>query len=105
MSMSGHWEAIKRRARWKGAVAEAARLCLMEPSGKVPTREGAILLAELRAFCRADVTCVVVGKDGHIDTHATMVAEGRREVWTRLHELLELDDQAIREIMKEANDA
>jgi hypothetical protein len=34
-----------------------------------------------------------------------MVAEGRREVWTRLRELLELDDQAIREIMKEANDA
>ena len=105
MSMSGPWEAIKRRARWKGHVAEAARLCLMEPSGKAPTREGAILLAELRAFCRADVTCVVVGKDGHIDTHATMVAEGRREVWTRLHELLELDDQAIHEIMKEANDA
>lgn len=105
MSMSGQWEAIKRRARWKGHVAEAARLCLMEPSGKVPTRAGAILMAELRAFCRADVTCVVVGKDGHIDTHATMVAEGRREVWTRLHELLELDDQAIREIMKEANNA
>lgn len=105
MSMSGQWEAIKRRARWKGHVAEAARLCLMEPSGKVPTRAGAILMAELRAFCRADVTCVVVGKDGHIDTHATMVAEGRREVWTRLHELLEMDDQAIREIMKEANDA
>ena len=105
MGMGDQWEAFRRRARWKVKVAQAARLCLMEPSGTIPTTDGAILLAELRTFCRADVTCVVVGKDGHIDTHATMVAEGRREVWTRLRELLELDDQAIREIMKEANDA
>ena len=105
MSMGDQWEAFRRRARWKVKVTQAARLCLMEPSGTTPTRDGAILLAELRTFCRADVTCVVVGKDGHIDTHATMVAEGRREVWTRLRELLDLDDQAIREIMKEANDA
>lgn len=103
--MKEQWESFKRRARWKGRVASAARACLMEPSGTIPTRDGAVLLAELRAFCRADVTCVVVGKDGHIDTHATMVAEGRREVWTRLRELLDLDDQAIREITKEANDA
>lgn len=105
MGMGDQWEAFRRRARWKAKVAQAARLCFMEPSGTIPTRDGAILLAELRTFCRADVTCVVVGKDGHIDTHATMVAEGRREVWTRLRELLDLDDQAIREIMKEANDA
>lgn len=103
---SSQWEAFRRRWRWKSKVANAARACFMEgPAFRAPSKHGAALLAELRAFCRADATCVIVGKDGHIDTHATMVAEGRREVWTRLQELLELDDQAVREITKEANDA
>ena len=96
-------EAMRARFRWKSKASNAAKACLMENDGRTPSKHGAILLAELRAFCRADVTCVIVGRDGHIDTNATMVAEGRREVWTRLCELLELDDQAIREIMKEAN--
>ena len=101
--MGDQWEAFRRRARWKAKVAQAARLCLMEPSGR--SRRGRRHPpGELRTFCRADVTCVVVGKDGH--RHPRDDGRGgRREVWTRLRELLDLDDQAIREIMKEANDA
>lgn len=98
-------EAMRARLRWKSRASRAAKACLMEADGRTPSRYGATLLAELRSFCRADVTCVIVGRDGHIDTHATMVAEGRREVWTRLRELLDLDDQAIQEITKEANNA
>lgn len=58
------------------------------------------VIADLRKFCRADVSCVVVGKDGHIDTHATAVAEGRREVFLRIVQLLDLSDEALHK-MKE----
>lgn len=56
------------------------------------------VLADLRAFCRADTSCVVVAKDGHIDTHATAVAEGRREVWLRLVEILNLTDEQLQKM-------
>lgn len=58
------------------------------------------VLAELRQFCRADVSCVYIGKDGHVDTHMTTLLEGRREVFLRIVELLNLsDDQLLK--MKE----
>lgn len=56
---------------------------------------GRRVLADLREFCRADTSCVVVGKDGRIDTHATVLAEGRREVWLRIVETLNLSDEAL----------
>jgi hypothetical protein len=58
------------------------------------------LLADLRQFCRADVSCVVVGKDGRVDTHATAIAEGRREVWLRIVQTLDLTDSDLNK-MKE----
>ena len=68
------------------------------------TPEGLRVLADLREFCRADTSCVVVSKDGKIDTHATVLAEGRREVWLRITETLNLSDEALLKI-KEMNDA
>lgn len=61
------------------------------------------LLDDLREFCRADQTCIVVAKDGHIDTHATAVAEGRREVFLRIQATLNLTDQSLLK-MKELED-
>lgn len=65
---------------------------------------GQRVLADLREFCRADASCVVVGKDGKIDTHATVLAEGRREVWLRITETLNLTDEQLFKL-KEINDA
>lgn len=50
------------------------------------------VLTELRLFCRANETTVVVAKDGHIDTHATLLAEGRRETLLRIQHYIELTD-------------
>lgn len=47
-------------------------------------------LEDLRRFCRAGDTCLHVGPQG-IDIHATLVAEGRREVWLRVAKALDLD--------------
>lgn len=65
---------------------------------------GLRVLADLREFCRADASCVVVAKDGKIDTHATVLAEGRREVWLRITETLNLTDEQLLKL-KEINDA
>ena len=53
------------------------------------------VLADLRAFCRADESCIVVGKDGRVDTHATAVAEGRREVFLRIMAQLNITDAQL----------
>lgn len=65
---------------------------------------GTRVLADLREFCRADASCVVVGKDGKIDTHATVLAEGRREVWLRITETLNLTNEQLLKL-KEIDDA
>lgn len=59
------------------------------------------VLEDLREFCRADTSCVVVAKDGRIDTHATAVAEGRREVFLRIMQTLNLTDEVLQK-MKES---
>lgn len=64
---------------------------------------GLRVLADLREFCRADSSCVIVGKDGKIDTYATMLAEGRREVFLRITETLNLTDEQLLKL-KEMND-
>jgi hypothetical protein len=62
------------------------------------------VLDDLRDFCRADQSCVVVAKDGHIDTHATALAEGRREVWLRITSILNLSDSALTRMKELEND-
>ena len=61
------------------------------------------LLDDLREFCRADKSCVVVGSDGHVDTHATAIAEGRREVWLRIQQTLNLSDETLNKMKEQEN--
>lgn len=53
------------------------------------------VLDDLREFCRADQSCVVVGKDGRVDTYATCVAEGRRETYLRILQTINLSDETL----------
>lgn len=53
------------------------------------------ILDELREFCRADTSCIVVGRDGRVDTHATAVCEGRREVFLKIQQILSLTDEQL----------
>lgn len=52
---------------------------------------GAKVLADLAQFCRAEQSCF------HIDPRAHALMEGRREVWLRIQEHLNLDaDELLR---------
>lgn len=59
------------------------------------TKGGRLALDDLAEFCRAESSCIVVAKDGRIDTHATAVAEGRREVFLRIQQMLGLTDAQL----------
>lgn len=63
----------------------------------------AAVLADLREFCRAESSCVVIGKDGRVDTHATAVAEGRREVYLRIIQTLNLSDATLNKLKEQEN--
>ena len=62
------------------------------------------VMDDLREFCRADQSCVIVAKDGHIDTHATAVAEGRREVFLRIQQTLTLSDETLLKLKETEDD-
>lgn len=70
------------------------------------TREDHVraVINDLRDFCRADSSCVVIGKDGRVDTHATAVAEGRREVFLRITQTLNLSDADLQRLKEQEND-
>jgi hypothetical protein len=60
------------------------------------TPAGEQVLADLRRFCRAASSSVIVSpQSGVIDTHAMAVNEGRREVYLRICSHLHLDDAAL----------
>ncbi len=56
------------------------------------------ILEDLREFCRADSSCIVVAKDGRIDTHATAVAEGRRETYLRIMQMINITDEQLKKM-------
>jgi hypothetical protein len=66
--------------------------------GRATPKQAKPILDELREFCRADVSCVVIGRDGRVDTHATAVAEGRREVYLKITQILNLTDEQINKL-------
>lgn len=51
------------------------------------------VLADLAVFCRANETCVVAG-----DHDKSMVLEGRREVWLRIQQHLNLTPEQLFEL-------
>lgn len=63
-----------------------------------------LVLDDLKDFCRAESTSIVVAKDGHIDTHATAVCEGRREVYLRIVATLNLSDSDLQRMKELENE-
>lgn len=58
--------------------------------------DGKVMLADLRDFCRADKSTVIVSPTTRqVDPHASMVAEGRREVYLRIIQMLHIDDRLL----------
>jgi hypothetical protein len=49
-----------------------------------------VVLEDLARFCRANETCVVPG-----DRDKSLVLEGRREVWLRLQQHLQLSPETL----------
>lgn len=62
------------------------------------------VLDDLRDFCRAETSCIVIGKDGRVDTHATAVAEGRREVYLRIMQTLNLPDETLHKMKEQEHE-
>lgn len=64
-------------------------------------RDGDTVLADLAKFCKADRSCVATSRvSGVVDTHATMLAEGRREVYLHIAKVLRMTDEQINELME-----
>lgn len=73
----------------------AYRRTFMDPEGRI-TRDGEIVLADLRRFCRATSSTMVVSPNTKtVDPLAMAMAEGRREVWNRLMAHLHVDERTI----------
>jgi hypothetical protein len=74
---------------------------LLDGSGNVKP-DAELVLADLKKFCFVDRSTLVVSPVTRIvDTHATMVAEGRREVWNRIQAYLRLDDGQIMDLRED----
>lgn len=58
------------------------------------TGAGKAVLKDLAKYCRAYESTVMVGQSGY-DSHASAVAQGRREVWLRIQSMLELPDKHL----------
>ena len=86
------WEKIHRRRR-------AYRMLFLDNAGN-PTPTAEIVLADLKRFCRAQSSTVMVSPvSKQIDPLA--MAEGRREVWNRLQHYLHISDREIIELQEE----
>lgn len=99
----GMTDGLLRALRWKSKVAEATQALLCNPDGS-PNANARILLRDLRVFCYVDKSVHLTARDGRTDVEATMVAEGRRQAYFRLCELMELDPYAVREYTNGVSD-
>lgn len=73
----------------------AYRRVFMDNEGRI-TRDGEIVLADLRRFCRATGSTMVVSPVSKtVDPIAMAMAEGRREVWNRLMAHLHVDEKTV----------
>lgn len=72
--------------------------------GRATPKQAQPILDELREFCRADTSCVIIGRDGRVDTHATAVAEGRREVWLKITQIMTLTDEQLNALKGDDHD-
>ncbi|SDV49198.1 Bbp19 family protein [Chitinasiproducens palmae] len=73
--------------------------CFLDERGGL-TESGRAVMADLRRFCRVETSSVTVSPVSRtVDTHATMVAEGRREVYNRLLNVLHLTEYDIHNLV------
>ncbi len=73
----------------------AYRRMFLAESGEL-SPDGETVLADLKKFCRATASTVVVSPVSRsVDPIATAMAEGRREVWLRIMAHLHLEDRAV----------
>ncbi|MBU9282330.1 hypothetical protein [Burkholderia multivorans] len=83
---------------------EQYRRCFCDERGKL-TPAGEAVLADLAQFCRANQSTVITSPvQRTIDPLATMVAEGRREVFVRLIQILGMDDEQLNSLKDEATE-
>lgn len=69
-------------------------MCLDENGQLTPAARTA--LADLAVFCYANKSTVKTSPmTGQVDSHATILAEGRREAFLRIKECLKLDDSDL----------
>ena len=83
---------------------KAYRAAFLDDAGNL-TPAGRAVMADLARFCRAYQSSVTVSPISRtVDTHATMVAEGRREVFSRLQYYLNLTDEQLMQFKERAED-
>jgi len=64
--------------------------------------DAAIVLADLKRFCYVTQSTIKISPITRMtDTHATMLAEGRRETWNRIQGFLYLQDRQIIDLEEE----
>lgn len=78
----------------------AFRACFLGADGR-PTSQGEIVLAELRRFCHGNRPTIKSGLHG-IDSHASIAAAARQEVFFRITAMLNLDDSDINRMQEQA---
>jgi len=82
----------------------AYRTVFGEHGKRTPEQER--VLADLMDFAKLLKSSVALSKvSGSVDTHATMLAEGRREVAHRIINYTTLDDVQILEAIRKLNEA
>lgn len=97
MTVSNRKEVRARLLRKKSAHYR----CFMGDDGEL-TKSGKLVLADLKEFCCGDKsTTMVSGVSGMVDPFATMHANGKREVYERLLQMLYLPDRTIIELEEE----
>ncbi|WP_427937038.1 hypothetical protein [Achromobacter marplatensis] len=78
----------------------AYRHAFLDDKGQL-TEAGQRVMADLAKFCRVRESITVVSPITRtVDTHASMQAEGRREVFNRLSYYLNLSEQDIFQLME-----
>lgn len=84
--------------------SRAYKRIFLTDDGK-PNKDAELVLADLRRFCYADRTTAKVSPTTQtMDPLAMAFAEGRREVFMRLQQLLNLDESTIRNLNEPAQE-
>lgn len=78
------------------------RACFTDERGKL-TPAGEAVMQDLAIFCRANRSIVTLSPvQRTVDTHATMLAEGRREVYNRIAQILGMTDEQLTALKDDA---